>query len=131
MFHPRIRSVMKIHVCFVLIALLNVSLLPPSHAADSATSQTSQQEIEYLVQYVENSGARFIRNGKEYSAKEGADHMRDKLRQAGSRVKTAEDFIAGVATKSYLSGKPYLVKMADGKEIPTGPWLTEALAKYR
>ena len=94
-------------------------------------SPAAQQEIDYLIRYIENSGARFIRNGKEYSAKEGADHMRDKLKQAGNRVKTAEDFITGIASKSYLSGKSYMVKMPDGKEIPTGPWLTDALAKYR
>lgn len=115
-----------------LVALLSLFVLmvtnAPSFCAESATAQ---DEINYLIRYIENSGARFIRNGSEYSAKEGADHMRDKLKSAGRRVKTAEDFIAGIATKSYLSGKPYLVKLTDGKTVPTGPWLTEALAKYR
>jgi len=57
--------------------------------------------------------------------------MRKKLSRAGSRVKTAEDFINGIATKSYLTGAPYRVKLPEGRTVPTGPWLTQALAKHR
>jgi hypothetical protein len=115
-----------------LVVLLSLVVLLVTNAPSFCTeSSTAQDEISYLIRYIENSGARFIRNGTEHSAREGADHMRDKLKSAGSRVKSAEDFIVGIATKSYLSGKPYLVKLPDGKVVPTGPWLTEALAKYR
>ncbi len=111
----------------VLISLLLCSAAGNLHARDPQ----ADQEIEHLLGYVEKSDARFIRNGTEYSAKEGADHLRDKLKSAGERVKTAEDFITGVATKSYLSGKPYLVKTKDGGTRPVGPWLAEALAAHR
>ena len=59
----------------------------------------------------------------EYSGAEGAQHLRDKRAKAGDRVKTTEDFITGIASKSFLSGKPYLVKCADGHTQPTGEWL--------
>ena len=72
-----------------------------------------------------------IRNGTEYSAAEGADHLRDKLSKAGNRVKTTEDFITGIASKSYLSGKPFLVKFADGRTQPTGDWLRAHLTEMR
>ena len=42
-----------------------------------------------------------------------------------------DDFIKGIASKSYLSGKPYLVKFADGRTQPTGDWLSTHLAKAR
>ena len=51
---------------------------------------------------------------------EGAQHLRDKLAKAGDRIKTIEDFIAGIASNSFLSGKPYLVKFADGPSLHSG-----------
>src|SRR4051794_29924012 len=88
-------------------------------------------EIDQLIAFVRDSGVRFIRNGQEYPAAEGADHLRDKLAKAGDRVKTTEDFITGIASKSYISGKPYLVKFADGRTQPAGDWLRTHLAEAR
>jgi hypothetical protein len=88
-------------------------------------------EIDELITYVQTSGFRFIRNGLEYSGDEAAQHLRDKLAKAGDRVKTTEDFITGIASKSFLSGKPYLVKFADGHTQPTGEWLRSHLAEVR
>ena len=96
-----------------------------------ARDPNANREIEFLLNYVATSNARFIRNGSEYSAKESADHLRDKLSRAGERVKSAEDFIKGVASKSYLSGKPYLVKTQGGQIVATGPWLMQALVQHR
>ena len=80
---------------------------------------------------MQTSGVRFIRNGLEYSGAEGAQHLRDKLAKAGNRVKTSEDFITGIASKSSLSGKPYLVKFVDGHPQATGEWLRGHLAEVR
>ena len=91
----------------------------------------TKAEIDELITFVRTSDVRFIRNGSEYSAAEGADHLRHKLTKAGNRVKTTDDFIKGIASKSYLSGKPYLVKFADGRTQPTGDWLSTHLAKAR
>ena len=91
----------------------------------------TKAEIDELIAYVQTSGVRFIRNGLEYSGAEGAQHLRDKLAKAGDRVKTTEDFITGIASKSFLSGKPYLVKFADGHTQPTGEWLRAHLAEVR
>ena len=91
----------------------------------------TKAEIDELIAYVQTSGVRFIRNGLEYSGAEGAQHLRDKLAKAGDRVKTTEDFIAGIASKSFLSGKPYLVKFADGHTQPTGEWLRAHLAEVQ
>ena len=89
----------------------------------------TKAEIDELITFVRTSDVRFIRNGSEYSAAEGADQLRDKLARAGDRVKTTDDFITGIASKSYLSGKPYLVKFADGHTQPTGDWLRAHLAE--
>ena len=96
-----------------------------------ALDSQTKAEIDELITYVQTSGVRFIRNGTEYSAAEGAQHLRDKLARAGNRVKTTEDFITGVASTSYITGKPYLVKFADGHTQPTGDWLRAHLAEVR
>ena len=96
-----------------------------------ALDPQTKAEIDDLISFVKTSDVRFIRNGTEYSAAEGAQHLRDKLAKAGDRVKTTEDFIAGIASTSYISGKPYLVKFADGHTQSTGDWLRAHLAETR
>jgi hypothetical protein len=108
----------------IFTLLLTVAL---ALALDSQT----KAEIDELIAFVQKSDVRFIRNGSEYSGAEGADHLRDKLGKAGDRVKTTDDFITGIASKSYLSGKPYLVKFADGHTESTGEWLRAHLAEMR
>jgi hypothetical protein len=112
---------------FLLLLCLLVSTGSLALAAEAVTNP----EITWLLQYMEKAEVKFIRSGKEYTPKEGADHLRTKLSKAGGKVKTAEDFIEGIASKSYLNGDEYLVKFADGKTRPTGPWLKEALARHR
>lgn len=114
--------------CLAALFFTFLLLTLPAHSAESAPGDP---EIRYLLTYVEQSQVRFIRGGKEYSAQEAADHLRMKLSKAGGRVKTAEDFIQGIATKSYLTGQPYRVKLADGRERPTGAWLSEILTRHR
>jgi Family of unknown function (DUF5329) len=104
------------------------TLLLTASIALGLDAQT-KAEIDELITYVQTSGVRFIRNGLEYSGAEGAQHLRDKL--AGDRVKTTEDFITGIASKSFLSGKPCLVKFADGHTQPTGAWLRAHMAEVR
>jgi hypothetical protein len=91
----------------------------------------TEAEIHELIAYVQTSSVRFIRNGTEYSGAEGAQHLRDKLEKAGDRIKTTDDFIIRVASKSYISGKPYLVKFADGHTQLTADWLGAHLAQIR
>lgn len=106
------------------------ALLLTAAIACAFDAQT-KAEIDELITFVQTSSVRFIRNGTEYSGAEGGAHLRDKLAKAGDRVKTTEDFITGIASKSYISGKPYMVKFADGHTEPTGEWLRAHLAEKR
>lgn len=87
--------------------------------------------VEYLLTRIGESGLIFIRNGSEHTAAEAAAHIRDKYEHFKSSIKTPEDFIDKAATKSMLTGKPYLVKMPDGTTRPAADWLREVLAEYR
>lgn len=74
---------------FIWLLILSISAF--AHAADSTSLKG--RKIDFLIASIETlQGAQFIRNGTAYSAKDAADHFL-KLRSAGSRVSTAEDFI--------------------------------------
>jgi hypothetical protein len=90
-----------------------------------------QQKISYLIDSVATlQGATFIRNGTEYDATRAADHMRLKLRFAGSRVKTAEDFITYCGTASSMSGTKYTIRFHDGHVVDSATFLHGKLAEY-
>lgn len=91
-----------------------------------------QQKIAYLIDSVATlQGATFIRNGTEYDAARAADHMRLKLRFAGSRVKTAEDFITYCGTGSSMSGTKYMIRFQDGHVIDSATFLRGKLSEYK
>ena len=89
------------------------------------------KRFSYLLQYVANSKAVFIRNGSEHTPAEAVDHIKAKYAHFKGEIKTPEDFIRLSASKSLLSGKPYLVRESNGKEIRLGTWLNEALKAHR
>lgn len=97
----------------VLVILL---LLPAVHVCAGDPSEAAR--IQYLLASVEAlEGAKFIRNGSEHDARAAADHLRLKLKAAGSKVKTAEDFIKFCASRSSMTGEPYLIRLADGTTV--------------
>jgi hypothetical protein len=113
---------------FFLVGLLSTNIF----AQLVLTQQDiEQRRIQYLISAVADlKDARFVRNGSEYDAQQAAEHLRSKLRYAGDRIKTAEDFIAHCATGSSMSGEKYRIKFADGRMVDTATFLHEKLAAY-
>jgi hypothetical protein len=102
-------------------------------AAVSAQAAPIEEErrIEYLIASIESlAGAQFVRNGTAYDAHAAADHLRMKRDKAGARVMTAADFIRDCASTSSVSGKPYLIRYADGREVTAQSFLRARLAAY-
>ena len=96
-----------------------------------AQQDVEQQKIAYLIDSVATlQGATFIRNGTEYDASHAADHMRLKLHFAGSRVKTAEDFITYCGTGSSMSGTKYTIRFQDGRVVDSATFLQSRLTEY-
>jgi hypothetical protein len=99
----------------------------------SAFCQTNaeQKKIEYLIQSIATlQNATFVRNGVEYDAPHAADHLRLKLRRAGNRVKTAQDFIVICATTSSASAQKYQIKFQDGHVVEAATYLRDKLDHY-
>lgn len=103
-----------------LTALLLVGIVSLAHAGDLAPLKS--QKIDYLINAIATLGdAKFIRNGTAFDARTAADHLRLKLKNAGSRVRTAEDFIRYCASVSSVSGTPYQIRFADGRVVTSAP----------
>jgi hypothetical protein len=112
-----------------LLCVLILSLGAFAHAADSASLEG--RRIDYLIASIETlQGAQFIRNGTAYNAKAAADHLRLKLRVAGSRVVTADDFIRLCASASSVSGIPYQIRFTDGRVVSSEAYLRQKLAEF-
>jgi len=109
--------------------------MPAPPAAPAPAIQKPPEDasaaIEHLLGVIESSPLVFIRNGAEYTGKEAAAHIRSKRDYFEKKIVTPEDFIAKAATKSELSGKPYLVRLADGTSMELAAWLTMRLAEWR
>jgi len=101
-----------------MLLLLLPMLAGHAQAQASPPKPTEQQKIEQLIQAVEQlKEAEFIRSGVAYTAAQAASHLRMKRKRAGGKVKTAQDFIDGIAPTSYLSGKPYYITFKDGRQV--------------
>ncbi|MGI9343934.1 MAG: DUF5329 family protein [Gammaproteobacteria bacterium] len=108
---------------FAIVALTTAGLV-------YAGTATPNPEITHLLSEIADSGCVFHRNGKDHSPAEARDHLAMKLRRAGARIDTAEDFIKYLATKSSWTGKPYSIRCADESE-PSAEWLNARLKAFR
>jgi hypothetical protein len=118
-------------VCIV-ISLFGAGVASAASTARSELPAAERQKIEALIANVEKlEGAVFVRNGKDYPPASAAKFLRGKWRKHASQVLSAEDFIEIVATKSSTTGRVYLVRFADGREIPTASFLRAHLATLR
>ena len=110
------------------IACLCLALVPSVEAAVAPPEE--EKKIEALIAHVASlKKAVFIRNGKEYDAASAAKFLRGKWEAHDKEIKTAEEFIEKVATKSSTTGKAYRIRLEDGKEMDCGPYLTVQLKK--
>ena len=109
-----------------LLRLLVLLSLMGGYAYAQDSSEAAK--IRYLIGSVEAlQGVKFLRNGSEYDAKKAADHLRLKLKMAGDRVKTAEDFIRLCGSKSSVSGEAYRMRLPDGTTMYAEAFFRERL----
>ena len=111
----------------VLVALTTLFAL---RVAAAAPPPHELSRIERLIRFVETQkDMTFVRNGTEYSCAEAAKFLRGKMESMGAEVTTAREFIERIATKSSMSGKPYHVKFAEGRMMPSAQFLGDELKR--
>lgn len=97
-------------------------------AADPANQTTVQ--IETLITEIQTlKDAHFVRNGSNYDAKTAAKFLRGKWNSHKSEITTAADFIEKAASVSSTTGKPYLIRFDDGREVKCSDYLRAKLEK--
>ena len=119
------------HIRFLIGTALSAFLLLASGPGRGQPTATVDKTIQHLMAHVAGSGLTFIRNAERYTSVDAAEHMNKKYQHFKDEIETPEDFIELCATKSLLSGAPYLVIDAQGNEMKTSDWLQAELGSYR
>jgi hypothetical protein len=112
------------------VALVTAGCMPASLAAPSGAAQI---EIDHLFAYLAESPCRFNRNGTWYVAHEARDHLKKKydyLMRKGL-LNSAESFIDLAASRSSVSGEPYLVQCPGTPVVPSAVWFKDELLRFR
>jgi hypothetical protein len=94
---------------------------------------SARAEISHLLTFLAQCGCQFNRNGSLHTDRQAAAHLQGKwdyLNRAGISV-TADQFIDKVASRSSLSGEPYLMQCQGSPPVDAGKWLKEELQRLR
>lgn len=112
------------------VCVLGLLMADLCKAVQAAPPPAEMARIERLLTALAaRRDLRMIRNGSEYDCDTAVTFLRRKLSSMGDDVKTAEEFIDRIASRSSTSGKPYLVRLSDGKEITSGEFLRLELVR--
>jgi len=125
----RLRPRTVIVICYIRFLFILALLF--SAAGQTFATESLEQTVNYLIDHIAKSDATFIRNGASHTPAEAVAHIKAKYEHFKPQIKTPEDFIRLAASKSLVTGKPYLVRTPDGKEMRLDVWLGEALKQYR
>lgn len=113
---------------FFLLTAFFVAAVPAA-----PLSPTARTEIDGLMSRLEASACEFNRNGSWHTAPQAKSHLLIKLKYFEDRgaVSSAEQFIELAASKSSITGQPYLVKCAGAAPVPSSAWLLSQLELMR
>ncbi len=122
-----VKSKLTILLVCMFFGSINVAM---SQTKTNVSTLTEAQKIEKLIVAVEQlQNAKFWRNGTSYNAAAAASHLRMKYNKAGSRIKTATDFIEKIGTASSTTGEKYMIEYHDGKKVECGVFLKQQLVE--
>ena len=116
---------MRLHLRSAFLALATAATL-----SSSALAFTMDEEINHLLDAISASPCTFIRNGVSYDGRAAVEHIRMKYEYYRLEIHSTDDFIALAATKSMMSGRPYLVQCG-AQSMPAADWLKRELAAFR
>ncbi len=94
------------------LTLLVIVFFVPAFLPGNFANAAENEEIDFLISYI------------------ASKHLKMKYNHAKDRIKSAENFIDKIATKSSFTNRSYEV-ICHGTRLPTKEWLEEALASYR
>jgi len=111
-------------------ALCLVACLLGAGAAFATPPPNEMVRIERLLNHIgTRSDVRMVRNGSVYDPDMAATFLRRKLSSMGGDIKTAEEFIDRIASRSSSTGQLYWVRLSDGRDVPAGDFLRVELVR--
>lgn len=114
----------------VFVGLLLIFAAYPGFSRAQSAPPAEKQKIEALIKQVSSlKEAKFVRNGSVYEPATAVRFLRGKWEANDAQVTTARDFIDKVASGSGTSGKPYLIRFKDGRELQSRDFLLAELKK--
>jgi hypothetical protein len=114
----------------IFSGVLCFAMLLTSVLAAQTAPGLEKQKIEALIKQVGDlKDAKFVRNGSTHDVSAAVRFLRGKWEANDADVKTARDFIDKVASASGTTGKPYLIRFKDGREIKSRDFLLAELKK--
>lgn len=119
---------------FTALPLLALPLALLLQAATAAPlPHAARAEVDALLTRLQASGCEFNRNGSWYGGAEARAHLLKKLDDLEGKglVSTAEQFVEQGASRSSMSGKPYLVRCAGRAPVESAQWLKAELQAVR
>ena len=92
--------------------IAGIVLVGAPATAEPPTS--APEDIQYLLDAIGRSACEFYRNGSWYAAADARSHLASKYRQVDKKrtVRSVQDFIDWVGTRSSMTGEPYRVRCA-------------------
>ncbi len=104
-----------------------------SSIAGADPSSVAAAEITQLLNRVGTSHCAFYRNGLWYEADQAEAHLRRKWQYAAARarVRTTEEFIEQIGSKSSFSSQPYRVRCGADATMSAEAWLFGELRAIR
>ena len=126
--HPK-RAVLSSMRCAAMATLL----LGAAAVSAAPLPAAAKAEVTALMGRLQASSCEFNRNGDWHAAAEARAHLERKLAYLEDKnlVKTTEEFIERGASRSSMSGKPYLVRCAGAAPVESKVWLTRELTALR
>jgi hypothetical protein len=98
--------------------------------ARAAPPAAEQRRIDALLDALASDRrSRFVRAGIDDTGAEAARFLRAKLQAQGASVRTAEDFVERIASRSSTTGRPYRVCRTEGGCVDAGEHLRALLAR--
>ena len=109
--------------------IAGIVLVGAPATAEPPTS--APEDIQYLLDAIGRSGCEFYRNGSWYAAADARSHLAGKYRQVEKMrtVRSVQDFIDWVGTRSSMSGEPYRVRCPGSDAMTSAEWFRRELER--
>ena len=109
--------------------IAGIVLVGAPATAEPPTS--APEDIQYLLDAIGRSGCEFYRNGSWYAAADARSHLASKYRQVDKKrpVRSVQDFIDWVGTRSSMSGEPYRVRCPGSDAMTSAEWFRRELER--